>query len=76
MAETYEELRKLSDDELIKRYDDRSRNVDLRFTYFLDELHRRRQERHTNQLKMMTWAITGMTVVITIATIVNVVVLI
>ena len=65
MAEIYQELQKLSDDELIECYDNRAKATEFWADHYLGVLNRRHQERHTKQIKWMT-------VAITIATLVNV----
>ena len=72
MAETYQELQKLSDEELIKECDDRAKQTDFQPDFYLDELNRRRQDRLTKQIKNMTAFIAVLTGVVTLATLVNV----
>ena len=72
MAETYQELQKLNDEELIKEYDDRAKQTDFQPDFYLDELNRRRQDRLTKQIKNMTAFIAVLTGVVTLATLVNV----
>ena len=72
MAELYQELRQLSDDDLIERYDSRAKTTEFWADHYLNELNRRHQEHLTNQIKWMTVVITLLTGVVTVATLVNV----
>lgn len=72
----YEELRKISDEELVRRHDAATENVQVGLNYFLEELARRRSERQGNVLEEMTrtitrltWIIAGLTAVVTIVTV-------
>ena len=64
MAETYQELQKLSADELIECHNCQTKGTDFLDDYYLRVLNWRIQERQTK------W-ITGMTGVILFATLVN-----
>ena len=71
-AESFRHLKKLSDDELIDRYDALAKRTQVGTDHYLNELYRRRQTRQTNHIVCLTWAIAGMTAFISIATFVNV----
>ena len=58
MAETYRELQKLSNDELIKRYDDGAKTSEFWVDHYLGVLNKRHQESHAKQIKFMTVVIT------------------
>ncbi len=73
MAETLQELKKFSDDELIERHNRAVKNTEFLGDFYLRVLNWRFQERHTKQIQCLTWAIAGMTAIVTIATIINVV---
>lgn len=72
---TYEELRRLSDDELVRRHDAATENVHVGLNYFLEELARRRAERQgdvleqmTRTIKWLTWLIAALTGIVTTVT--------
>lgn len=73
MALSLHELRKLPDDEVVRRYDAEAKTTVVGTQYYQDELNRRYQERQTVSMLRFTRWITVMTVVVTVATIVNVV---
>ena len=66
------ELRNLSDDKLVALHDEQAKYTGIGVQYYLDELNRRHQESHTESMLSITKWITGMTVVITVATLLNV----
>ena len=74
MAETYQELQKFSEDELIQLHNRQTKGTEFLDDYYLRVLNWRLQERQTNQIKWMTVFITALTVVVTVATVVNVVI--
>lgn len=74
MSVPYKELRKISDDELIQRYDDQAQHTCVGINYYADELNRRQSERSNQIMVKCTVAITIMTAVMLLATIVNVIV--
>ena len=73
MAMPYQDVRALSDEEAIERYDKVAQNTVDSLGFWRDELFRRAEARQTRQLLRLTRWITIMTGVMTIATIVNVV---
>ena len=76
ISRTYsvQELRQLSDEFLIKKHDRlvKGRRID-NGDYFLNELYRRQQERHTAGILRLTKCIAVMTAAVLVATLVNVV---
>ena len=87
MVESLAELRALTDDDVITKYNDAAKTASQSLNYYLTELNRRYQERQANTMLEYTGAmlrstntilgytswIKAMTVVITLTTIVNVV---
>ena len=74
MASFFAELRKLTDDELIKRYDEQAKKTSVGTNYYRDELNRRSQDRQTKAMIKLTKWIGFMTAVVTVATVVNVII--
>ena len=72
MVESLAELRALSDDEIVRRYDDQARDVGDNLNYRMGELNRRYQQRQTDSMLRFTKWITIMTVIVTLATLINV----
>ena len=72
MAESLAELRALSDDEVVERYDKQARTTVVGLNFWMEELNRRYQQRQTDSMLRLTKWITLMTVIVTIATLVNV----
>ncbi len=72
MVESLAELRALSDDEIVRRYDDQARDVGDSLSHWRDELNRRYQQRQTDSMLRFTKWITIMTVIVTFATLINV----
>ena len=68
------DLRKLTDDELIKRYDEQAKKTPVGTNYYQDELNRRSQDRQTKAMMKLTKWIGFMTAVVTVATVVNVII--
>lgn len=71
MSETVAKLRQLSDDELVRLHDAHAKNTVVGTAHYLGELERRHQQRATDAMLGYTRQITRLTVVITIATVVN-----
>jgi hypothetical protein len=67
----FSDLQRLSDDQLIAGYDDRSPNTEVGTGFYLDELHRRAQARQNDQMLALTRQMRGMTIAITALTIIN-----
>lgn len=66
-------LRELGDEGLIALHDEVARHTQVGVDYYLDELWRRETARQTNEIVGLTRAIKGMTLVMMIATILNVI---
>ena len=77
MSYTLAELRKLSDDDLARKYDELVKGTSLQNNpnHFLQILTWREQDRQTQAMLRLTRSVAIMTVVIAIATVVNMVVL-
>ena len=71
MAPSLFELRNLTDDEVVRMHDEQAKTTVVAPQYYLDELNRRSQDRQTRAILRLTKLSVGMTVVITIAIIVN-----
>ena len=71
MSETVAKLREISDDELVRLHDAHAKNTVVGTAHYLAELGRRDQQRATDAMLRYTRQMTRMTVVITIATIIN-----
>ena len=72
MAASLAELRAMSDDEIVRQYDKQASNTGVGLNYWTEELNRRSQQRQTDSMLGLTKWITLVTVIITIATLVNV----
>lgn len=72
IAASLAKLRAMSNDELIKNHDETAKHNDVGVSYYLEELARRDQERQTKAMLRYTRWIIAMTVVMTIATVINV----
>ena len=72
MAASLAQLRAMSDDEIVRLYDKQASNTVVGINYWTEELNRRSQQRQTDSMLGLTKWITLMTVIITIATLVNV----
>ena len=62
----------LSDEKLAEMYDAEATHVDAGLNFYRQEIFRREQERQTKAMLRYTLLITIMTVVMTVATIINV----
>lgn len=62
MAETLEELRGLSDDEIVRKHDQLAGNTVVGTNHYLQELDRRDQERQTQAILMYTRWVAIMTI--------------
>ena len=71
MSETISQLRSISDEELIRLHDYKAQSTEVGTNHYLTELHRRDQNRATDAMLRYTKQLTWMTIVITIATIIN-----
>ena len=72
MARSWATLQRLSDDELVAEHDESARVTQIGTAYYLDELRHRRQGRVASRVEKFTQVILWLTVVVTVATIVNV----
>lgn len=73
-ARSLADLRGMCVDELISEHDRIAPKTGVTLNYFLNELNRRDQDQQTKAILRYTKWITGMTVVITIATVINLVI--
>ncbi len=71
---TYRELRELSDDKVVDMYDAEAERVGISLNFLRGELLRREQANQSATIAKLTWWITFMTVVVTVATVVNVII--
>ncbi|MBK5211155.1 MAG: hypothetical protein JJE36_02405 [Coriobacteriia bacterium] len=71
MSASIQELRKMTDEELICAHDECAKNTSVGVSYYLDELQRRSIERSNRLMNRSTIAIVIMTAVILIATVFN-----
>lgn len=69
------DLRKLSEDELIAEYDELASRTIVGIDYYADELNRRSNEKTNRTMVKCTIWITIMTAVMSLATIINVIVI-
>ena len=72
MAKSVAELRALTDDEVIERHDRQAQKTHIGLSYWEDELNRRYQQRHTEAMHRYTQWVALMTLIVTVATLVNV----
>ena len=72
MARKLAELRAMSDADLVAEHDKTSEITAVGISYYLEELYRRELERSGRRMLHCTYAITAMTVVTTVATVVSV----
>ncbi len=73
MAQSYEDLRRFSKEEVVELYNRAAPNVQLGLAFYRDELAHREVEEQNQRIIKMTRGIWVMTLVITVTTIVNVV---
>lgn len=74
MSEPLKELRALSDEEVIARHDKLAEQTVVGTLHYLNEIARRDQDRQTQAMLRYTQWITYMTIIMTIATILNLIV--
>ena len=74
MSMSYKELTQLSDKELIEQYDKQASSTCVGLNYYTEEIARRRNEKSNKLMVNLTIAITVMTAVMLISTIINVIV--
>jgi signal transduction histidine kinase len=73
VAETIAELRRLSDEEIIRRHDDKAIHTVVGTQHYLDELARRDAERQGRRMEALTRSMYVLSVVVTVATIIGVI---
>jgi len=73
VAQSYEDLRRFSKEEVVELYNRAAPNVQLGLAFYRDELAHREVEEQNQRIIKMTRGIWVMTLVITVTTIVNVV---
>lgn len=74
---SYEELRKVSNDDLINAYDMKAAKVEVGLNYYLDELRRRNAARLEDMTRTIMWLtvyISFLTVLVTVATVATLVI--
>lgn len=71
MIPKYGELRKLSDQDLIERYDSEAQHTTVGTSFYLDEMARRAMERQTRDMLDFTKHVRDLTVFIAILTVLN-----
>lgn len=76
MAETIKDLRKIPYDELIRRHDAKAKSTVVGTSHYLKELERRDDERMTQTMIEYTRRIKYMTLLITIMTLTNVILIV
>ena len=74
MSMKYDELLKLSDDELIKQYDATAAHTSVGLNYYTEEIARRRTEKSDKLMVRLTTWITIMTGIMLLSTIANVII--
>ena len=75
-AETVSELRSLTDDQLIEKHDLCAEHTVIGTNHYLQEIYRRDQAQIGQKMLYLTRAMAWMALVVTIATLVNVAILI
>ena len=73
MSENYNDLKLMKTDDLISKYDQLSKNTRFGTKHYYDEIIRRNNEESTKTIIKYTRWITIMTLVMMIATIVNII---
>lgn len=74
MSMSYKELTQLTDEELIKQYDKQANSTSVGLNYYTEEIARRRNEKSNKLMVNLTIAITVMTAVMLVSTIINVII--
>ncbi len=72
MAHSIKDLKEQTDDEIIKRHDNAAQNTAVGVSYYLEELRARKMESYAQKMDRLTAGIFWMTLVVTIATCINV----
>ena len=68
MSFSYNELKDTSDNEIIRLHDESAKNTCVGIKYYLEELHRREQDKNTQIMVNCTVKITYMTVAMLLMT--------
>lgn len=71
--ETYENLRKLSIEDLKQKYDKSASNTDPGLNFYREEIARRESEKMNSDMVKMTLQMRNMTIAISIMTLINVI---
>jgi hypothetical protein len=71
---TLQELRSMTDDQLVETHDNLAKHTGVGTQHFLDEIARREQTKQTEAILSYTRWMTWLTVIITVATIINVII--
>ncbi|MDD4511429.1 MAG: hypothetical protein PHY23_11055 [Oscillospiraceae bacterium] len=74
MSMSYKELTQLTDEELIRQYDKQANSTSVGLNYYTEEIARRRNEKSNKLMVNLTIAITVMTAVMLVSTIINVII--
>lgn len=72
MTPTFEGMREMTDGELLEVYNQQAKNTSIGLAFLRDEIQRREQNRQTRTMVTLTWSIAVMTLVVTVATLINV----
>ncbi len=70
MIPNYDQLRQMTDAEIVERYNGAARNTQVGTGFWLQEMSRRQTDRQTRAMLLLTIAIAAFTVVSTICTII------
>ena len=74
MSMSYKELTQLTDEELIRQYDKQASSTSVGLNYYTEEIARRRNEKSNKLMVNLMIAITVMTAVMLVSTIINVII--
>ncbi|MEG0914047.1 MAG: hypothetical protein RSG53_10640 [Oscillospiraceae bacterium] len=74
MSMSYKELTQLTDEDLIRQYDKQANSTSVGLNYYTEEIARRRNEKSNKLMVNLTIAITVMTAVMLVSTIINVII--
>ena len=73
MSQSIEELRKLSDDDVIALHDRVAQNTQVGVQFYLDEINRREQNKQTDLMVKYTKQILQLTIMVAVLTVINVI---
>ncbi len=74
MSMKYKDLMEITDEELIKYYDDAANHTVVGLNYYKEELERRRMEKSNNLMIRLTKWIATMTAVMLLSTAINIII--